>query len=64
MADKVNLSAPVRTNLLTLVRTSSLIDRTANRLATGLNVNSALDTPTAFFRGAVAVFPGRRSARD
>jgi flagellin len=49
MADKVNLTASVRTNLLSLVRTSSLIDRTSNRLSTGLKVNSALDDPGAFF---------------
>ena len=49
MVVKVNLSAPVRTNLLTLVRTSNLIDRTANRLATGLRINSALDDPNSFF---------------
>ena len=49
MVDKVNLSAPVRTNLLTLVLPSSLIDRTSNRLATGLKINSALDDPNSFF---------------
>jgi len=49
MVDKVNLTAAVRTNLLSLVRTSSLIDRTSNRLSTGLKVNSALDDPGAFF---------------
>jgi flagellin-like hook-associated protein FlgL len=49
MADKVELSAAIRSNLLTLGRTSSLIDRTQNRLATGQKVSSALDNAAAFF---------------
>ena len=56
MADKVNLSASVRTNLLSLVRTSSLIERTSNRLSTGLKVNSALDDPGAFFAARTLSF--------
>lgn len=49
MADKVELSAAIRSNLLTLSRTSDLIDQTQNRLSTGLKVNSALDDAAAFF---------------
>lgn len=49
MADKVELSAAIRSNLLTLARTTDLIDRTQNRLATGLEVSSALDDAAAFF---------------
>ncbi len=49
MADKVELSAAIRSNLLTLSRTTDLIDRTQNRLATGLKVSSALDDAAAFF---------------
>ncbi len=49
MADKVTLTAAVRTNLLTLQRTADLIGRTQTRLATGLEVNSALDDASAFF---------------
>lgn len=49
MADKVELSAAIRSNLLTLSRTSDLVDRTQNRLSTGLKVNSALDDAAAFF---------------
>ena len=49
MADKVELSAAIRSNLLTLARTTDLIDRTQNRLSTGLKVSSALDDAAAFF---------------
>ena len=49
MSDKVELSAAIRSNLLTLARTTDLIDRTQNRLATGLEVSSALDDAAAFF---------------
>lgn len=49
MAQDISLSAGVRTNLLSLQQTSSLIDRTAERLATGKKVNSPIDNPTNFF---------------
>ena len=49
MADKVALSAGVRSNLLTLQSTTSLIGITQTRLASGLKVNSALDDASAFF---------------
>lgn len=49
MADKIALSASVRSNLLTLQRTTDLADRTQTRLASGLKVNSALDDAAAFF---------------
>lgn len=49
MADKVALSAGVRSNLLTLQNTTSLIGITQTRLASGLKVNSALDDASAFF---------------
>lgn len=48
MAD-ITLSSAVRSNLLSLQNTASLLERTQERLATGLKVNSALDDPTAFF---------------
>ncbi|MFN0264141.1 flagellin [Tepidamorphus sp. 3E244] len=48
MAD-VTLSKAVRSNLLSLQNTSSLLAKTQERLATGLKVNSALDNPTNFF---------------
>jgi flagellin-like hook-associated protein FlgL len=49
MAESVNLSQAVRSNLLTLQRTSSLIGDTQTRLSTGLRVNSAIDDAAAFF---------------
>ena len=50
MADNVVLTAAVRQNLLSLQNTVSLIDRTQNRLATGLAVGSAIDDPLKFFQ--------------
>jgi flagellin len=48
MSDIV-LSSGVRSNLLQLQQTSSLITQTQTRLATGKRVNSALDNPINFF---------------
>jgi flagellin-like hook-associated protein FlgL len=50
MADVPALSGATRTNLLSLQRTTSLIGRTQERLATGLKVNSAIDDALAFFK--------------
>ena len=49
MADTVNISASIRTNLLSLQNTNRLFARTSERLATGLKINSALDGASAFF---------------
>jgi flagellin-like hook-associated protein FlgL len=49
MGNSVDLSQAVRSNLLTLQRTSSLIGVTQTRLSTGLKVNSAIDDAAAFF---------------
>ena len=49
MSSDVVLTAALRSNLLSLQNTQSLIDRTQLRLATGLRVNSALDSPQNFF---------------
>ena len=49
---EISLSAPVRSNLLTLSRTTDLINSTQNRLATGLKVSSALDDASAFFQSS------------
>jgi flagellin-like hook-associated protein FlgL len=49
MADKISLSAGVRSNLLSLQRTSVSIGTTQTRLSSGLKVNSALDDASAFF---------------
>jgi flagellin-like hook-associated protein FlgL len=46
----ISLSTATRTNLLSLQRTTSLIGRTQERLATGLKVNSAIDDALAFFK--------------
>ncbi|MEE2688348.1 MAG: flagellin [Pseudomonadota bacterium] len=48
-SDKIALSAAVRGNLLSLQRTSTSIETTQQRLATGLKVNSAIDDAAAFF---------------
>jgi flagellin-like hook-associated protein FlgL len=49
MANKIALSAGVRSNLLTLQTTSGSISTTQTRLSSGLKVNSALDNASAFF---------------
>ena len=49
MTSDVVLTAALRNNLLSLQSTQSLIDTTQFRLATGRKVNSALDSPQAFF---------------
>src|SRR5262245_16327768 len=46
---EVTLSKAVRSNLLSLQSTASMMGKTQERLATGLKVNSALDNPTNFF---------------
>lgn len=49
MAAVINLSAGVRSNLLSLQRTSSQIQLVQTHLSTGLKVNSAIDNASAFF---------------
>lgn len=48
-SNKINLSAGVQSNLLTLQRTVKLINTVQTRLSTGLKVNSAIDDANAFF---------------
>ncbi len=48
MSDIV-LASGVRSNLLSLQKTSNLLELTQGRLATGKKVNSALDNPNNFF---------------
>lgn len=48
MADVV-LSGAIRSNLLSMQNTARLLDETQLRLATGLRVRSAIDSPTSFF---------------
>lgn len=50
MANDIAISEATRVTLLQLQRTNALIDRTAQRLSTGLAVGSAVDDPDAFFR--------------
>ncbi len=45
----ITLSKAVRSNLLSLQNTASMMAKTQERLATGNKVNSALDNPTNFF---------------
>nr|WP_281405400.1 flagellin [Cohaesibacter sp. CAU 1516] len=45
----ITLSAGVRSNLLSLQNTASMMSDTANRLSTGKKVNSALDNPNSYF---------------
>ncbi|MBF0167732.1 MAG: flagellin [Alphaproteobacteria bacterium] len=52
MATDITLTSSIRTNLLSLQNTASLIGRTQNRLSTGKNVNSSLDNAQAFFTAA------------
>jgi len=49
MANGIVLSSAMRSNLLSLQNTQSLIDKTQLKLATGLKVASALDNPQNFF---------------
>jgi len=45
----ISLTAGMRTNLMNLQNTSTLLNRTQQRLSSGKQVNSALDNPTNFF---------------
>jgi flagellin len=46
----VSLTAGMRSNLLNLQSTATLLDRTQTRLSTGKKVNTALDDPVNFFK--------------
>lgn len=48
MAD-ISLTASMRTNLLSLQNTQSLMDATQERLSTGLKVNSAIDNASSYY---------------
>ena len=45
----IKLTASMRTNLLSLQNTQSLMDMTQERLSTGLKVNSAIDNPSSYY---------------
>ena len=48
MAD-ISLTASMRSNLLSLQNTQSLMDATQERLSTGKKVNSAIDNPSSYY---------------
>lgn len=48
MAD-ISLTASMRSNLLSLQNTQSLMDSTQERLSTGKKVNSAIDNPSSYY---------------
>lgn len=50
MAYNAKLSSAIRSNLLSLQRTASLVGQTQNRLSTGLKVSSAIDDAVAYFQ--------------
>ena len=45
----ISLTASMRSNLLSLQNTQSLMDRTQERLSTGKKVNSAIDNPSSYY---------------
>ena len=45
----ISLTASMRTNLLSLQNTQSLMDTTQERLSTGKKVNSAIDNPSSYY---------------
>ena len=47
--NSISLTAGIRSNLLLLQQSSTLLEKTQLRLATGNKINTALDGPTAFF---------------
>ena len=49
MVNDISLTASMRSNLLSLQNTQSLMDRTQERLSTGKKVNSAIDNPSSYY---------------
>ena len=47
--EDIELTASMRTNLLSLQSTQSLMDMTQERLSSGLKVNSAIDNPASYY---------------
>jgi len=50
MADSVTLSGAIRSNLLSLQKTGEFVNRTNNRLSTGLRVSTAIDDAVSYFQ--------------
>jgi flagellin-like hook-associated protein FlgL len=48
-SNSISLTAGIRSNLLLLQQSSTLLEKTQLRLATGNKINTALDGPAAFF---------------
>src|SRR5574344_2273149 len=46
---QISLTASMRSNLLSLQNTQSLMDMTQERLSTGNKVNSAIDNPSSYY---------------
>ena len=46
---EISLTASMRSNLLSLQNTASLMDQTQERLSTGKKVNSAIDNPSSYY---------------
>lgn len=46
---QISLTASMRSNLLSLQNTASLMDQTQERLSTGNKVNSAIDNPSSYY---------------
>lgn len=59
MAD-ISLTASMRSNLLSLQQTQSLMDTTQERLSTGKKVNSAIDNPSSYYTAQSPVQPRER----
>ena len=57
---EISLTASMRSNLLSLQSTQSLMDTTQERLSTGKKVNSALDNPSSVLHRAVFNQPRQR----
>ena len=49
MTNKIHLTSSMRSNLLSLQHTTKLQAITQERLATGLKINSAIDSPSAYY---------------
>jgi len=50
MSTDINLSAAIRSSLISLQQAQTLVNTTQNDLSTGLKVNNAIDNPVAFFQ--------------
>ena len=49
MQNKINLTAPMRSNLIALQQTTKLQSKVQQHLSTGLKVNSAIENPSSYY---------------